>query len=45
VFYNHITRFKKKLSANKHDDGADVLTGIIEKKEGFDELDIIIEND
>ncbi len=45
VFYNHITRFKKKLSANKNDDGPDVLTGIIEKKEGFDELDIIIESD
>lgn len=45
AFYNHITRFKKKLSANKNDDGPDVLTGIIEKKETFDELDIEIDTD
>ena len=29
-FYRDITRFKKSFKANKHDDGVDVLTGIIE---------------
>lgn len=44
-FYNHVTRFKKKIEANKHDDGVDVLTGIVEKKnENFDD-EIIYHND
>ncbi len=30
-FYMHISRFKKVFKANKHDDAADTLTGIIEK--------------
>ena len=30
-FYDHITGYKKKFSANKHDDGADIKKGIIEK--------------
>ncbi|WP_417444630.1 phage terminase large subunit [Joostella sp.] len=29
-FYKHVTKFKKVFKANKHDDGPDVLTGIIE---------------
>jgi predicted phage terminase large subunit-like protein len=29
-FYNHISRFKRLFKANKHDDAADCLTGIIE---------------
>lgn len=29
-FYNDITKYKKLFKANKHDDGADVLTGIVE---------------
>jgi len=31
-FYKDITKFKRKFNANDHDDGADVLTGIIEKE-------------
>lgn len=31
-FYDHITKFRKKFKSNKNDDGADVLTGIIEKR-------------
>lgn len=30
-FYNDIKMYKKDFKANKHDDGADTLTGIIEK--------------
>lgn len=29
-FYTHVTHFKKLFRANKHDDAADTLTGIIE---------------
>jgi len=38
LFYNHVSSFKKDFNANKHDDVADALTGIIEKevyKEGI----------
>lgn len=31
-FYKHVTKFKKVFKANKHDDGPDVLTGIIEQE-------------
>lgn len=31
VFYNAVKMYKKEFKANKHDDGPDVLTGIIEK--------------
>ena len=31
-FYMHLTSFKRNFKANKHDDCADVLTGIIEMK-------------
>ena len=31
-FYNHITTYKKIFKDNKFDDGADVLTGIIEQE-------------
>ena len=36
-FYNHLTGYKKLFKANKHDDAADVVTGIVEKegKEDF----------
>ena len=45
-FHSHVTKFKKLYKANKTDDGADVLTGIVEKaNEGFRVEDIIIEND
>lgn len=46
-FYLHLTTFKRKFSANIHDDAPDTLTGIIEKMEidiyddvsvSFDEL-------
>ena len=30
-FNDHLTYYKKKFSANKHDDGPDVLTGIVER--------------
>lgn len=30
-FYVHLTTFKRKFSANKHDDAEDTLTGMIEK--------------
>ena len=30
-FYNHVTNFKKKFSANQTDDPEDTLTGIIER--------------
>jgi len=30
-FYNHVVKFKRVFSANKHDDAPDTLTGIIEK--------------
>lgn len=30
-FYSNVTRFKKVFKANKHDDGPDALTGIVEK--------------
>lgn len=32
-FYTHITEFKKVFSANKHDDCADCLTGVVESNE------------
>ena len=32
-FFNHVTRYKKLFSANKHDDAADTLTGIVEKSQ------------
>ena len=35
-FYDHLTRYKKNFRANKHDDGPDVLTGIIEKNQAAD---------
>ena len=35
-FYDHVTRYKKNFRANKHDDGPDVLTGIIEKNQVAD---------
>ena len=31
IFYDHITHFKRLFKANKHDDCADTITGIIEK--------------
>lgn len=31
-FYEHITGFLRQFTANKHDDGADALTGIYEKE-------------
>lgn len=31
-FYEHITNYLREFSANKHDDAADVLTGIVEKE-------------
>lgn len=31
-FYNHISRFLRNFGANKHDDAADMLTGIYEKE-------------
>lgn len=34
-FYQHVTKYKKKFSANEHDEVADVLTGIIEKKDTY----------
>ena len=37
-FYNHITKFKRTFNANKHDDAADTLTGIIEKNIASSEL-------
>ena len=38
-FYDHVIRFKKMFKANKHDDGADVLTMIIEQEtNSFDDL-------
>lgn len=30
-FYRSVTKYKKQFSANKHDDGPDTLTGIVEK--------------
>jgi predicted phage terminase large subunit-like protein len=30
-FYSDVVRFKRKFSANKHDDAADCLTGIVER--------------
>ena len=40
-FYDHITRFKKMFKANKHDDGADVLTMIIETEtDNFDDFTV-----
>ena len=45
-FYSAITRFKKKFKANKHDDCADTLTGIVEKaSEGFSVEDIMVYDD
>lgn len=32
LFYNHVTNFKKIFKANKHDDGPDMLTGIVESE-------------
>lgn len=32
-FYNHVTKYKALFSANKHDDAADTLTGIVEMLE------------
>lgn len=40
-FYEHITKFKKQFNSNSSDDGADVLTGIIEKFENSNENQII----
>lgn len=45
-FYSAVTRFKKKFKANKHDDCADTLTGIVEKaSEGFSVEDIMVYDD
>lgn len=32
IFYQHVTAFKARFAANKHDDAPDVLTGIIERE-------------
>lgn len=32
AFHNDVTMFKRKFAANRHDDAADVLTGIAEKE-------------
>jgi hypothetical protein len=32
VFYEHVTDFLRDFAANAHDDGADTLTGMIEKE-------------
>lgn len=40
-FYNHVTGYKKLFKANKHDDAADVLTGIIETEtNNYDDLSV-----
>lgn len=45
-FHSHITKFKKFYKANKTDDGADVLSNmVIRKDEGFTLDDIEIYND
>ena len=31
-FFNDVVKFKRKFSANTHDDAPDVLTGIVERK-------------
>lgn len=31
-FYNHVTEFLREFGANKHDDGVDCLTGVLEKE-------------
>lgn len=31
-FYDHVTMFKRKFAANRHDDAPDALTGVIEKR-------------
>lgn len=47
AYYAAMTRFKKKFSANKFDDGPDASTGVIEKSSeyGIREEDIEIDND
>ena len=37
-FYTHVTHFKKLFRANKHDDAADTLTGIIEMNIESDQI-------
>jgi len=44
-FYDHIRNLKKNFKSNKHDDGADVLTGIVERREVHKDYDIEIHND
>lgn len=39
-FYNNVTKFLRNFKANEHDDGPDVLTGIIEKEILSDEAGI-----
>jgi len=40
TFYDHVTKYKKLFSANKFDDTADTLTGIVEKNaSASDEFD------
>lgn len=41
VFSTHLINFKSLFAANKHDDAADVLTGIIEKEKGKNKAAII----
>ena len=40
-FYNQLTGYKKLFKANKHDDAADVLTGIVEKESKEDFIGIV----
>ena len=35
-FYAHLTTFRRLFKANRHDDAADVLTGIVERESGFE---------
>lgn len=44
-FYDHIRNLKKNFKSNKHDDGADVLTGIVERRDSQKDYDIEIHND
>lgn len=41
-FYLHVVNFKRKFNANQHDDCADTLTGIIEKKDEIQTDSLII---
>lgn len=41
LFFDHVMSYKKSFAANKHDDAADCLTGVIEKNVSLNEFFVV----